>query len=195
MRRPVARPGRSYVILARDPVARFVSAFNWRKHLYRTGALEPQAARDPISELRQRAEKEFLFQFEDANALAEELVLNGSYEIGAPSVLVGLIGHVPRGFHWYLGGLLEEIEPRQISGIICTEQLSGDFERVFGFRPTVELNVSKSKKSTVISPKGREHLAREFHFEYATLKKLSAMADEAGIPMSMRYDPGLGAFV
>ena len=81
MRRPMAAPGIRYLILARDPVARFVSAFNWRKHLYSTGALPPTNCTGPLPELRHRAEREFLFQFESANALAEQLGTYGSTEV------------------------------------------------------------------------------------------------------------------
>jgi hypothetical protein len=195
MRRPVARPDRRYVILARDPVARFVSAFNWRTHLYRTGRLPPTNASQRISRMRHRAEEEFLFSFENANALAEQLVPAGVFDVCPTSVLMGLIGQVPQGFQWYLGRLLDHIEPWQIAGVVCTERLAEDFARLFGFRPTRELNRPAGNFSTHLSEQGRANLAREFLDEYATLKKLADMADEAGVPMSVRYDPGSGAVV
>jgi hypothetical protein len=193
LRRPVARPDRRYVILARDPVARFVSAFNWRTHLYRTGCLPPANATDRLSQLRHRAEEEFLLSYENANALAEKLDPTGKYEVGPTSDLMGLIGHVPQGFRWYLGRLLEQIEPWQIAGVVCTERLAEDFGHLFGFRPAMELNRPAGNFSTNLSEKGRVNLVREFLDEYATLKKLADMADEAGVPMSTRYEPESGA--
>jgi hypothetical protein len=77
--------------------------------------------------------------------------------------------------------------------VVCTERLADDFSHLFGFRPTMELNRPAGKFSTNLSEKGRANLAREFLDEYAVLKKLSAMADEAGVPMSMRYEPKMGA--
>lgn len=195
MRRPVARPDRRYVILARDPVARFVSAFNWRMHLYRTGVLPRADATDGLSRLRHRAEEEFLQSFENANALAQQLVPADIRDVCPASVLMGLIGHVPQGFQWYLGRLLDLIEPRQIAGVVCTERLAEDFARLFGFRPTRELNRPAGNFSTHLSEQGRANLVREFLDEYATLKKLADMAEEAGVPMSMRYEPESGAVV
>jgi hypothetical protein len=193
LRRPCASPGKLYVVLARDPVARFVSAFNWRKHLYRSAILPRNPCTDGVSSLRHRAEKELLHHFEDANTLAEELGASGPYEASAHAVLMGLIGHVTQGFHWYLGRLLEEIQPSQIAGVICTERLADDFERLFGFRPSIALNRPPGTSSTFVSASGRVNLVREFHFEYATLTRLAHMATAAGIPMSMLYDPGSGA--
>jgi len=192
LQRPVAQPERCYVILARDPVARFVSAFNWRIHLYRSGGLPPANAMDRLSQMRHRVEEDFLFSFENANALAEQLVSAGRFEVSPAAVLMGLIGHVPQGFQWYLGELLDRIEPRQIAGVICTERLADDFEHLFGFRPAMELNRTGGNSCSSLSEKGRANLSREFHLEYAVLQKLSAMAEGAGVQMSMTYEAATG---
>jgi hypothetical protein len=195
MQRPVARSETRYVILARDPVARFVSAFNWRKHLYINGTLPRPQFDGPLSELRHRPEREFLFRFEDANALAEQLGTHGIYEVTAASSLLALIGHVPQGFDWYLSHLLEQIKANQIVGVICTERLTDDFEHLFGFRPKLEIHRVESSQPTWISKEGRANLIREFHREYAVLHKLTLMARDAGVRMSMRYDPTNGATI
>jgi hypothetical protein len=193
LRRPVAKLERRYVILARDPVARFVSAFNWRIHLYRSGGLPPANATNRLSQIRHRAEEEFLFSFENANALAEQLDPVGPFDVNPTAVLMGLIGHVPQGFQWYLGHLLDHIKPGQIAGVICTEQLADDFEHLFGFRPAIELNRTGGNSSSRLSEKARANLSRELHLEYAVLNKLSTMANEAGVPMSMCYETATGA--
>ena len=59
----------------------------------------------------------------------------------------------------------------QLAGVIATERLAHDVH-------TVE---------------GRANLVREFAGEYATLQELAAMAEAAGVPQSVRYDPQLGA--
>lgn len=192
-RRPMAAPGIRYLILARDPVARFVSAFNWRKHLCINGTLLRPQFDGPLSELRHRAEREFLFRFEDANSLAEQLGTQGIHEVTAASSLLALIGHVPQGFDWYLSHLLEQIKANQIAGVICTERLPDDFEHLFGFSPKQEIHRTESSQPTRISKEGRANLIREFHREYAVLHKLSLMARNAGVRMSMRYDPVRGA--
>ena len=193
MQKPVASPNKAYLILVRDPVARFVSAFNWRKHLYSTGALPPTNATGSLSKLRHRAERELIFLFESANALAEQLGTGCSSEASSASSLLALIGHVPQGFDWYLGRLIEKIEPRQIAGIICTENFSGDFEHLFGFPPSEDQNRLNYTRGVQISEKGRASLAKECDKEYAVLHKLSLMARSTGVRMSMRYDREHGA--
>lgn len=201
MCRPQAVAGHHYVVLVRDPVARFVSAFNWRCHLL-AGNLLPKAgagagaeagAEDPIVALRRRVEWEFLSQFRDVNEFAERLVPSRGNDISAMSTMMQLIGHVPQGFSWYLGELLKRIAPEQLAGVIATERLAHDVHTVFGFRPVSKLNRRSGERSVTLSAEGRANLVREFAGEYATLQELAAMAEAAGVPQSVRYDPQLGA--
>jgi hypothetical protein len=193
MQRPIALPENRYVVLARDPVARFVSAFNWRKRLYLNGTLPPAQSNGPASELRHRTELEFLLLFENANALAEQINTDRTKDVGATLALMSLIGHVAQGFQWYLDPLLDNIKPDQIAGVICMERFSADFDTLFGFQPRLELNRRQAEEKIYISEKGRANLVREFKLEYSVLIKLSSMAAKSGAPMSMRYDPVLGA--
>lgn len=154
MCRPQAVAGHRYVVLVRDPVARFVSAFNWRCHLLAGNLRSAAGAHDPIVALRRRLEWEFLSQFRDVNEFAERLVRTGGKDISAMSTMMQLIGHVPQGFSWYLGDLLRRIAPEQLAGVITTERLSHDVN---------------------------------------TLQELATMAQAANVPLSVRYDPQLGA--
>lgn len=192
MRRPVVEASRRYVVLVRDPVARFVSAFNWRRHLLGNDLLPAARNEDPIARLRHSAEREFLSHFEDVNAFAERLVRSKACDVSPLSALMTLIGHVPQGFEWYLGDLLGRIQPNALAGVICTERLADDCEAVFGFRPTVERNRLAGSPGTNLSPAGRVNLAREFEPEYRTLGRLADLARRAGVPMSVRYDPARG---
>ncbi len=193
MRRPVVEAVRRYVVLVRDPVARFVSAFNWRKHLLGNDLLPAARKNDALARLRHSAEQEFLAHFTDANAFAERLVPPKVYDVSPMATLMSLIGHVPQGFDWYLGDLLGRIQPGQLLGVICTERLAEDCETVFGFRPTTELNRLGDPQPKAISAAGRANLAREFEAEYRTLRRLSDLARRAGVAMSVRYDPVQGA--
>lgn len=192
MRRPVVEAARRYVVLVRDPVARFVSAFNWRRHLLGNDLLPAARKQDPVARLRHSAEREFLRHFEDVNAFAEKLVQPEMYDVSAMSTLMALIGHVPQGFEWYLGDLAGRIQPSQLLGVICTERLADDCEAVFGFRPTAERNRLSGSQPAALSPAGRANLAREFEPEYRTLRRLADLARRAGVPMSVRYDPARG---
>ncbi|MFN9367597.1 MAG: sulfotransferase family 2 domain-containing protein [Planctomycetia bacterium] len=193
MRWTRAAADRRYVVLVRDPVSRFVSAFNWRCHLLENELLPAARTQDPIARLRHRTEREFLAHFEDVNAFAERLVQTGEHEVSALATLMQLVGHVPQGFVWYLDDLLDGIEPSQLAAVIATERLADDFEAVFGFRPVAERNRHYGSRGTALSPQGRANLAREFAAEYRTLDRLADLARRAGTPMSMTYDPVRGA--
>jgi len=193
LRRPRAESGGRYVVLARDPVARFVSAFNWRRGLLGEDRLSAARSEDPIARLRHRAEREFLSQFENVNDLAERLVPNGSHEVSPIATMMQLIGHVPQGFAWYLGELLDQIQPDQLAGVITTERLADDVAAMFGFRLTLTRNRRQGSEDTKLSEAGRANLAREFAGEYQTLDRLAALASRAGVAMAVRYDPALGA--
>ena len=193
MRRPLPVAGHRYVVLVRDPVARFVSAFNWRRHLLENDLLPAARKEDPIARLRHRCEAEFLRLFADADDFATRLVRGGRFDVSAIGTMMTLIGHVPQGFAWYLGGLLNQLEPGQLAGVIATERLGDDFERLFGFRPTAERNRLQASRGTGLSAAGRANLAREFAEEYCILERLAELAERAGVMMSVRYDPVAGA--
>lgn len=193
MKRPIAHPESRYIFIVRDPLTRFVSAFNWRKRLYLSGMLPGNKHKSPAQEIRGRAEKEFLSLFKNVNDLAESLAAERRQGIYATSLLMNLIGHVSHGFCWYLDTLLDDIRPDQISGVICKETLSSDFQNLFGFQPILTLNRHQTTDETFLSDESRASLAREFHSEFILLEKLSSITSRAGIPMSTRYDPASGA--
>lgn len=193
MRMPEAIADGCYLFVTRDPVARFVSAFNWRRHLYLNGTLPREDSKDSLSEILHRAERDFLFNFESASAFGEKLGGDSITKASPISTLMALVGHVPQGFDWYLGRLLDQIEPSQIIGVICTENLSRDFERIFGFIPEQEVHRLNYSSSTPVTKVGRANLARIFLREYDALNKLSLMAQKAEIHMSMHYDSVYGA--
>lgn len=193
MRRPTYAADRRYVVLVRDPVSRFVSAFNWRKHLLGNDLLPGAHTADAIGRLRHRAERELLAEFQDVNAFAERLTCPTGFDVSALSTLMQLIGHVPQGFSWYLDDLLAAIAPGQLAGVIATERLADDFAAMFGFRLVAENHRHYASSGSTVSPVGRANLAREFRGEYRTLGRLADLARQAGVPMSMRYDPAVGA--
>lgn len=193
MRRPVYRRDFSYVILVRDPVSRFISAFNWRYYLLSAGEFHNTYYPDPLARLRHQFELEFLSRFEDVNAFAEQLARQGKFDVTPGSTLMMLIGHVMHGFQWYLDELLNRMHPGQLVGIITTENLADDFEALFGFHPVKESHRHYPSRSTALSEAGRTNLARELDAEYKTISRLEALAGQAGIRMSMSYDPVHGA--
>ncbi len=187
LRRPQVGSERRYVVLVRDPVARFVSAFNWRRHLIAEGSLA--APEDPIARLRHEAERTLLTSFADVSSFAEALVPKPGYDVSPILTMMQVIGHVPQGFAWYLDGLLRRIEPGQLLGVVQMERFAADIERLFGFVPVARRNAHAGSQAPPLSPLGLANLSRVLAPEYDTLAELSALARRTGTPMSIEYRP------
>lgn len=187
MRRPDVCPSRSYVVLVRDPMSRFVSAFNWRRHRLSHDINPEDPQRDPIWRFKHQSERAVLSMFESVGALAEQLVNEPGIDVSPAIELMNLINHVRHGFAWYLGHLLDEIKPSQLLAVVCQERLEEDMLAVFGVRPTASLNRDYPRPSEELSPLARANLAKFLSEEYRTLAKLRRMADTAGVPMSVDY--------
>jgi hypothetical protein len=189
MRRPKVSESRSYVLLVRDPVARFVSAFNWRRHVLGQDLNPEDPTRDPIWRLKHRAEWAFIAMFASAGELAEQLVVEPGSQVSPAIELANLIGHVRQGYGWYFDRLPDEILPSQLLAMVCQERLEEDLHAAFGIRPRESRHRDYPRLSEQLSPRARANLADILGDEYRTLEKLMRLADAAGIPMSVRYMP------
>jgi hypothetical protein len=172
VRKPPIQPSLRYVILIRDPVERFVSAFHWRKQLLsqQTNRLQEQT----LQTMKQRFEHQLLMQFSHASEFAE-LVNPDDPTAGLHGgiSLVQLIGHVPLGFAWYLDGLLDAVEPRQLVAAIAVESMAADMLSVFGIPISQRDKMNYPGKNTDLSTQGRRNLEQLFAGEYRTLQRLS----------------------
>ena len=71
-------PSEKYIIVLRNPISRFISAFNWRYHL---------VCDTKIQQFRFKGEKELLDHYKTINALAEDLYkFNGKLKINLSSL-------------------------------------------------------------------------------------------------------------
>ena len=192
MSRPTLPTNRKVVVLVRDPVERFISAFNWRLHLLRNDLI-PMAEDDPIGNLKRRLELKVLLSFENVNHLAEQLPAPQTHDFSQMNALMGLIGHAHEGFAWYLSDLVDQIQPDQLLGVIAQERLKQDARALFGFTPKLKHKSGYPKRCQTLSAQGRANLAWALRADYQTLKALSGLADRAGTPMSVAYTPSVGA--
>lgn len=189
MRRPIVAPERRYVVTVRDPMARFVSAFNWRRQRLR-GLLDPERRdADPVWIAKHRAEKAFIEAFATAGSLAESLEPDPGRDVSPAISMLGVIGHVAEGFRWYLDELLDGIEPYQLLGVVTQENLDQDMHVMFGIRPVLTCHRGDPRDSVDLSPLARRNLSRVFSEEYRALHRLQLLADRAGVRMSVRYSP------
>lgn len=98
MRRPAISPDRRYVVVVRDPMARFVSAFNWRRHRLEEGRSPEGKDADAVGLMKRRVEESFIAMFETANVLAEQLDPLPGRDMAPIISMLSVIGHVAQGF-------------------------------------------------------------------------------------------------
>jgi hypothetical protein len=109
--KPQYTPNAKYVLLLRNPVQRFQSAFYWRQHLV-------------------SITKEQKHRFPGEYALFQRYATVQDY-ITEPPPSSAYIHHIHENLTYYLGDLLTRIKPDQILGVICLETIDEDMQRVF----------------------------------------------------------------
>ncbi len=125
IKRPPIRPSLSYYIIARGPISRAMSAFNWRyKRVVSDGE---QKDRIP-------GEYDLLTKYETLNTLALDLYDSAGAPNEATIEAFGQMHHIRESIAFYLDPLLDRVDPRQIIDVLMQENLDNDIERVLGVR-------------------------------------------------------------
>ncbi|WCO02980.1 hypothetical protein [Psychroserpens ponticola] len=158
------RSKKKYYIIIRNPISRFVSAFNWRYKL---------VVEDGVQKDRFEGEKAFLETYENVNTLAEsiynendELVLDFKKE-------EFYIHHIKEDIDFYLGDVLKKCKKEHIIAVLATETLSEDIKRHFDINLTSHLK--KNKKSTHLSNLAINNLVRYLKKDYDCIERLNNM--------------------
>jgi hypothetical protein len=127
IKKPPFDPEARYFIIARSPMARALSAFNWRHHLVN---------QDPQQRSRFPGEYEIIMHYKTLNTLAEALF----FENNTPNALVQgnlrSIHHLGESIAYYLDPLLKKISAEQIGGVVMQETLADDLFNIFGVTAT-----------------------------------------------------------
>lgn len=122
-RAPIWRKDLKYIIVARDPLSRLVSAFHWR---YK------KVVKDGMQRKGHEAEYRVFEKYSDLDELAESLYgVDGTLNRSAQSDMHS-VGHVRKGLSFYLKALLRKCRPDQIIAVLMQETLDEDIQRVFG---------------------------------------------------------------
>ena len=155
---------KKYFIIIRNPISRFVSAFNWRYKL---------VVQDKIQENRFKGEKLILEKYNNANDLAEniynangELVLN----FQEPN---NYIHHITEDIHFYIGAFLDKVKSEEIGRILTTENLNSDFKNNFNIE--LDYYKKKNKSNVYFSEKAINNLVRYFKKDFECIDKLDTM--------------------
>lgn len=169
MRRPPVRRDLRYYILARHPIRRALSAFNWRYKL----VVDDGAQAD-----RFRGEAEVLRRYVTLNRLGESLY--GAD--GAPNRQahrdIRKIHHLREDIDFYLGDLLDAVVPDQIIDVLLQETLDADIRRAFNYenRGREKSNPADADADrTKLSEAAERNLRRFFHRDFECLDRLRVM--------------------
>jgi len=145
--------GGRYVLVLRNPIERFISAFNWRYRL----VVEEKTQSD-----RFPGEKEVLESYGSVQNLCENI---HSFDINRTYV-----HHLKEDINFYLGDFLRHCTADNILGVITTENLNADLFHLFGIRNSIHLK--HNKRDTILSNVQRDNLRAYLAKDYACIDKL-----------------------
>ncbi|MBN21912.1 MAG: hypothetical protein CL678_11590 [Bdellovibrionaceae bacterium] len=138
MQEAIYQPNKKYVIVIRNPIKRFISAFNWRYYL----VCDSRQQFDKYNN-----EKTILNKYKNVDNLCNDLKINPHIFNGSPSS-GNYIHHLKEDINFYLKNFIKKCPKKQIFGIICTETLKKDMKNVFNIDVTLhKKNNSKYNKN------------------------------------------------
>ncbi|SCZ57494.1 hypothetical protein [Thiohalomonas denitrificans] len=164
IKKPVYRKDLKYIIVARGPISRLVSAFQWRYKL---------VVSDGDQRSRFKGEYNVLIKYETLNDLAEALYHENGEANSIAHQEIRKIHHIREDISFYLRDLLSRCHPNQIVAVLMQENLNEDIFRVFGYRNKINRHRSPaSKEDKTLSETGLKNLMRFFEEDYEALIKL-----------------------
>lgn len=133
------QPNTNYVIVIRNPIKRFISAFNWRYYL---------VCDTNVQKNRFVNEKNILNEYKNVDNLCNELKTNHNIFNGDPSS-GNYIHHLREDIFFYLKNFIKECPKKHIIGIICTETIGKDMKNIFNIEITKHENNNSTYNKTI----------------------------------------------
>ena len=163
---PIFRKDTRYIIVARNPLNRAISAFNWRYKL---------VVVDGTQRDRFPGEYEVLTRYGSLAVLGTALFdADGTPNHGAARD-ARRIHHIREDIDFYLSRLLNRCLPNQIEAVLMQESLDMDIERVFGVRNNHRIHDNRDMRgNSTLSSQARANLMRFLHRDYEALTRLYA---------------------
>lgn len=166
-----------YIMSVRNPIRRFISAYNWRYHsILNSGAvLEVWERQHPhYEELR-------LFDFyKNINGLAESIYdQNGNLDPKAYHFIQGKkewgYRQIKEDINWYIGEFLKACPPEQIAAVVTMENLKEDMKKIFDITVTLHENENQNGYDTSLTELGTKNLRKYLAKDYECLLKLKEL--------------------
>lgn len=138
--KPVYKPNKNYVIVIRNPIKRFISAFNWRYYLV-CDRKEQQH--------RWRNEEKILNKYKNVDNLCKDLEKNPNIFNGKKNS-ENYIHHLREDINHYLKTFIDKCPKKQILGVICQETIKDDMKNIFDIDLSIheKCNTGYSKNIT-----------------------------------------------
>eukprot|EP01084_Bolivina_argentea_P188581 324600_1 len=157
-----------YVLLIRNPIQRFISAFNWR---YKLVIHQHKRA--------YKGERQLLQKYKTVNNLSESLYDEKGkllWHFGKPRSYK-YIHHIFEDINWYIGGdFLENCnKTKNIIGVITTENIVNDMQYIFGVTLNLHLHNNQERNDKFLSEIGYENLKKYLKKDYECIDKLYKM--------------------
>ena len=157
-----------YLIIIRHPIDRAISAFNWRHHL----VVDTEKQRS-----RFRGEWEILQRYSTLSSIAENLYDAENLHLRSHvSKEFKTIHHLKEDVSFYLGKMLEHLNPAQVYGIIKQHSLTEDCHRFLGSNIAIghqnKHGVTVDPARKVLSATAKKNLRRFLHQDFACILKL-----------------------
>jgi hypothetical protein len=168
IRKPYYQKNSKYLIVIRNPIARAISAFNWRYKL---------VVDTKKQEFRFTGEYEILKKYRHLSNLAENLYTDN--RLNLPTVKEWLaIHHLKEDIDFYVSNLLDNIEPNQIFAVLAQENLNEDILNLLGVDQTPlihENKINEGVESLTLSPLAEKNLKVFLKADYEAIQKLNQL--------------------
>jgi hypothetical protein len=148
---------KQYVLLLRNPIDRFISAFNWRYKL---------VCDDQVQKNRFVGEFDLLKKYGTVNTLAENIHLFSKEH--------DYIHHIKEDIDFYIGDFLNTCDTENVIAVLTTETLADDLKLFFNISTVEHLKENKTY-DTHLSALGRANLKAFLHRDYQCIEQLHTM--------------------
>ena len=167
-----------YLLLLRNPIERFVSAFYWRNFLIKENNPEWMTTVDGIH------------TYDNIDIFCEELYCKNSMLNQSVDNLVNKRygqnkhpEHCAKGLDYYIGEFVDQLSPRNIIGVVCTETIHSDMKRLFNIDCDKHIRNNSTRKHQP-SEQSRYILRKYLQKEYDVIEKLN----NKGLLSKKQYD-------
>lgn len=175
IKKVVYNPTKKYIIVIRNPIERFISAFNWRYKL----VVESEAQKD-----RFPGEYERLKKYGSVNTLAEAIYDSEGHKVLKLKTPEHYIHHIKEDIVFYLGKFLNHCAPEDILSVMTTPDIKRDLELNFNIVTERIDNENSDSSKEALSDLALNNLLKHLRPDYKCIEKLN----ELGVLSTAQYN-------